>query len=98
MTSEQLAHTWVDSSQSHRKPSTYWPACREDGIWGRCVKKSTTGGTGILSSPSRYQDTCRVSTMRRSYGPHMPEQRHLLFTSVDPQSATSSHRGGKLRG
>ena len=44
------------------------------------------------------QDTCSVSTMRRSYGPHMPEHRHLLFTSVDPQSATSSQRGGKLRG
>ena len=43
------------------------------------------------------QDTCSVSTMRRSYGPHMPEHRHLLFTSVDPQSGTSEHRGGKLR-
>ena len=35
--------------------------------------------------------------MRRSYGPHMPEHRHLLFTSVDPQLGTSEHRGGKLR-
>ena len=38
-----------------------------------------------------------MSTMTRSYGPHMPEHRHLLFTSVDPQSGTSEHRGGKLR-
>ena len=47
---------------------------------------------------SRIRSTCSVSTMRRSYGPHMPEHRHLLFTSVDPQSATSSQRSGKLRG
>ena len=47
---------------------------------------------------SRIKSTCSVSTMRRSYGPHMPEHRHLLFTSVDPQSATSSQRGGELRG
>ena len=38
-----------------------------------------------------------MSTITRSYGPHMPEHRHLLFTSVDPQSGTSEHRGGKLR-
>ena len=38
-----------------------------------------------------------MSTMTRSYGPHMPEHRHLLFTSVEPQSGTSEHRGGKLR-
>ena len=42
--------------------------------------------------------TWTMSTMTRSYGPHMPEHRHLLFTSVDPQSATSSQRGGNLRG
>ena len=41
--------------------------------------------------------TWTMSTMTRSYGPHMPEHRHLLFTSVDPQSGTSVHRGGKLR-
>ena len=38
-----------------------------------------------------------MSTMTRSYGPHIPEHRHLLFTSVDPQSGTSVQRGGKLR-
>ena len=38
-----------------------------------------------------------MSTMTRSYGPHMPEHRHLLFTSVEPQSGTSEQRGGKLR-